>query len=172
MLSPIPPLDSGWGYPRPSPPPGVSKVIVLNSGALSLLLGVNWLTAFGLKERSGQASAPYPTALLNTSGSISTHSRALSSPSMLGCLLTGVAHLCLENLFLCVSWLHTTCGLDYLVKFSAIWRVVRTPSPMRPEPCLGGRNHISNLFFPGYSLSIVGNSLEFFPSYSYFYYDF
>lgn len=40
-----------------------------------------------------------------------------------------------------------TSGLDYLVKFSAIWSVVRTPSPMRSEPCLGERNHISNLFF-------------------------
>lgn len=39
------------GVRGPSPHPGVVKVMVINPGALSLLFGVNWLAAFGLKER-------------------------------------------------------------------------------------------------------------------------
>lgn len=39
------------GEGRPSPHPGVVKVMVINPGALSLLFGVNWLAAFGLRGR-------------------------------------------------------------------------------------------------------------------------
>lgn len=46
-----PPPGGGAGEGRPSPHPGVVKVMVINPGALSLLFGVNWLAAFGLKAR-------------------------------------------------------------------------------------------------------------------------
>jgi hypothetical protein len=39
------------GRREAQPHPGVVKVMVINPGALSLLFGVNWLAAFGLKER-------------------------------------------------------------------------------------------------------------------------
>lgn len=56
MLSPPNPVlrgppVGGGGQEKPSPHPSVVKVMVINPGALSLLFGVNWLAAFGLKER-------------------------------------------------------------------------------------------------------------------------
>ena len=54
MLSPPNPVlrgPPGGGQEKPSPHPSVVKVMVINPGALSLLFGVNWLAAFGLKER-------------------------------------------------------------------------------------------------------------------------
>lgn len=47
--SPVHPGGGGWG--KDNPQPCVVKVMAINSVALSLLFGVNWLAAFGLKGR-------------------------------------------------------------------------------------------------------------------------
>lgn len=127
--------------------------MVINSGTLSLLLKVNWLAALSLKERYDQVSDDYPTALLTfTPGLLPTAvlwPPPPLPPCWLGCLLTGCDSPVLGG---SLSGECTTCGLDYPVKFSTTWLVVGTP-PMRPESWLGERDHLSSLFFIGYSVS-------------------
>lgn len=56
----------------------------IDPGTLSVLLGVNWLAALGLKERSGLTSDPCPTALLTPAAPGLLPNAVLWQTSMLG----------------------------------------------------------------------------------------